>query len=288
MYQSGCFRGGCVRPNAAGRSAAARTAVLRGALSVLVGLAATSIAGAKIVTEAVPYRHGEVELEGFLAYDDSRTGRQPAVLVVHEWWGLNDFAKDKARALAELGYVAFAVDMYGRGKVTSDPNEAMKLASPFRTDTTLTRDRARAALDVVAAMERVDPQRIVAIGFCFGGTVVLQMAYAGYDLVGVVSFHGSLPVLPEADAKGVKARLLVLHGAADSTVPDERVAAFQAALRKTTIDWRLITYGGAKHAFMNPDADKLGFEGVGYDARTARRAWQDMRTFFGEVFEARP
>ncbi len=287
MHRCGCLRSGFTQPNTASPSAVASTAVFAVA-ALLAALAAPSIAGAKIVTEAVPYKHGDVELEGFLAYDESRTGRQPAVLVVHEWWGLNDFARDKARELAELGYVAFAVDMFGRGKVTRDPNEAMKLASPFRTDAALTRDRARAALDVVATMERVDPQRIAAIGFCFGGTVVLQMAYAGHGLAGVVSFHGSLPVLPEADAPGVKARLLVLHGAADSTVPDERVAAFQAALRKTTIDWRLVVYGGAKHAFMNPDADKLGFEGVGYDARTARRAWQDMRAFFGEVFEGKP
>lgn len=252
-------------------------------LAFLLTLAAALTARAKIVTESVPYKDGEVALEGFLFYDDAKSGKQPAVLVVHEWWGLNEFAKSKARALAELGYVAFAVDMYGKGKVTDDPNVAGQLYGQFRGNMPLLRQRFKAALDLIAKHERVDPKRIAAIGFCFGGLTVLNAAAGGLDLACVVSFHGSLPPISEADARDIKAKILVLHGAADTLVPDEAVKAFQDTLRKTSVDWQMIIYGGAKHGFMNPDCDKLHMDGVGYFPLAATRAWKQMQTFFDET-----
>lgn len=254
------------------------------ALGVLSSmLILTAAASAQVVTEAVAYKHGDVSLEGFLAYDKSVSGKRPAVLIVHEWWGLNDFAKDRARRLAEMGYVAFAVDMYGKGVQTSDPAEAGKLAGQFKENRQLMRDRAKAGYDALAANERVDRSRIAAIGFCFGGTTVLQMAYSGLDLAGVVSLHGGLVAPQDADTGKIKAKLLVLHGAEDSLVPEEQVAAFRDGLRKANADWRLIYYGGAKHSFTNPASTALKMDGVGYDEKTERRSFAQMRLFFDEV-----
>ncbi len=241
-------------------------------------------AAAKVVTETVAYRHGDVALQGFLAYDDAATGKRPGVLVIPEWWGLNDFAKQQARRLAELGYVAFGVDMYGGGKATTDSAEAGKLAGQFRENLQLWRERGKAALDALAKNERVDPTKIAAIGFCFGGSTVLQMAAAGYPLAGVVSFHGGLMPLSKEDVARIKARLLVQHGAADTHVPDETVKAFKDSLRGSSVDWQLIIFSSAKHAFTNPAADKLGMEGIGYNEPAARRSWQYMRDFFSELF----
>jgi len=240
-------------------------------------------ARAKIVTENVPYQHGDVALEGYLAYDDAARGKRPGVLVVHEWWGLNDFAKQKARELAELGYVAFAVDMYGKGRATDNPDEAGKLAGQFRGDNALWRGRAKAAYDVLAKNERVDAHKIAAIGFCFGGSTVLQLAASGADLAAVASFHGGLMPLAEDDVRRIKAKLLILHGAADTHVPDDVVKAFEDSLRKSSVDWQIVIYSGAKHAFTNPDADKLGMEGICYNKLAAERSWRHMRLFFDEV-----
>jgi dienelactone hydrolase len=204
---------------------------------------------------------------------------------VPEWWGLNDFAKEKARALAKLGYVALAVDMYGEGQFTTDPAEAAKLSGQFRDHSDLWRERVRAAFDALARDERCDPKRIAALGFCFGGSTVLQLAASGADLAGVVSFHGGLPALTDADAAQIKTRLLVLHGAADTHVPDDSVKAFEDALRKTSVDWQIVIYGGAKHSFTNPASSSFGMEGVGYDERTARRAWDLMQVFLREAFD---
>lgn len=250
-------------------------------LMPILGLA--TMAHAKVVTEAVPYSHAGVPLEGFIAYDDTLPGRRPAVLIVHEWWGCNDFAKERARRLAELGYVAMALDMYGKGVVTSDPAKAGELAGQFKNDPTLWTERARAGFEQLARHPRADPQRVAAIGFCFGGSTVLRLAYSGTPLAGVVSFHGGL-FPPEADATGkIKARILILHGAADTLVPDAQVAATQDGLRASGADWQIISYGGAKHSFTNPASTALKMDGVGYDERTDKRSWQHMRAFFDEV-----
>ncbi|HVP10204.1 MAG TPA: dienelactone hydrolase family protein [Phycisphaerae bacterium] len=239
-----------------------------------------------ITTQPLVYRDGDIELRGYLAYDKTSSGKRPGVLVVPEWWGLNDFAKEKARQIAALGYVALAVDMYGDGHVTSDPAEAGKLTGQFREDLPRWRKRIQAAYDALARDEHCDSKRIAAIGFCFGGSTVLQLAATGADVAAVVSFHGGLMPYAEADGARIKARILVLHGAADPHVPDESVKAFEDSLRKTNVDWQIIIYAGAKHGFMNPAAGRPGMEGVSYDERTARRAWSQMQAFLEEAFGA--
>lgn len=250
---------------------------------MVLGFVATG--AAKVVTEAVPYRDDDVALEGYLAYDDAQAGPRPAVLVVHEWWGLNEFAKEQARRLAELGYVAFAVDMYGKGSVTEDAQQAGQWARALYSDAQKWRQRARAGLEAVAGHERVDRSRIAAIGYCFGGATVQQMALAGLPLKGVVSFHGSLVPPSEEDARRTRARVLILHGATDTLIADEDFQKYLKAMRGTELDWQLVVYSGAKHSFTNPKADRAGMEGVGYHAPTAKRSWGQMRLFLGEVFD---
>ncbi len=238
---------------------------------------------AKLVTKTVEYKQDGTVCKGYLAYDDAVHGRRPGVLVVHEYWGLNDFARQKADQLAGLGYVAFAGDMYGQGLVTKDPAEAARLAGELRGNKPLLRARARAALKVLAGSPEVDPQRLAAIGFCFGGTTVLELAYSGADLKGVVSFHGGLTAPRPEELKGIKAAILVLHGADDPHVKPEDIAAFQEAMKKGGIDWQMVYFGGAVHAYMNPAANNRA-GGVAYDARAARRSWQYMQNFFKEIF----
>jgi dienelactone hydrolase len=237
----------------------------------------------KIVTQALQYKQDDTILAGYLAYDDAIKGKRPGVLVVHEFWGLNKFAQGRAEKLAELGYVAFAVDMYGQGKVTENRDEARALASHVRS-TPLMRERAQAGLKVLAQSSLVDPQRLAAIGFCFGGTTVLELAYSGADLRGVVSFHGGLTAPRPEDLKNIKAGILVLHGADDPLIKPEEIAAFQDAMRQAKADWQMILFGGAVHSFTNPEADRHKMPGVAYDARTAARAFKYMEIFFTEIF----
>ncbi len=252
---------------------------------VAVGTAACCVgdARAEVTTESIEYDHDGVALAGYLAYDDALSGKRPGVLVVHEWYGLHDYARTRARQLAGLGYVAFALDMYGKDKVTDDPEQARHWSGQFH-GTDLMRRRARAALDVLAGHERVDPNRIAAIGYCFGGTTVLELAYSGADLVGVVSFHGSLPAPKPEDDANIKAKILVCHGADDPFVPADMVAAFKRAMRRAGADWQLIAYPGARHSFTNPAADRDDIDGTAYDERADKQSWQKMQQLFEEVF----
>jgi len=242
---------------------------------------------AKIVTRTVEYRQDGTVMRGFLAYDDGLKGKRPGVLVVHEWWGLNDFARDRALKLAGLGYVALAADMYGGGATTRDREEAGKLAGALLSNPDLLRARARAALQVLAADPRVDPKRLAAIGFCFGGTTVLELAYSGADLAGVVSFHGGLPKAQPDDLKRIKAAILVLHGADDPHVAAADIAAFEQAMRQAGADWQMVFFGGAVHGFTNPAAGDNQASGVAYDARAARRSWRYMQEFFRESWRVK-
>lgn len=251
---------------------------------LMAALMATG-AQAAIRTEKMVYRQGDTELVGFLAYDDAVTGRRPGVLVAPEWWGLNDYAKRRAEQLASLGYVAFALDMYGKGKTTTDPKEAGRLAGTFRSDRQLMRARALAGLDVLKGRPQVDPARLAAIGYCFGGTVVLELARSGADLKGVVSFHGGLATPNPADAKNIKGKVLVLHGADDTFESPAEIAAFQEEMRQARVDWQMVYYGGAVHSFTNPDADRAGIKGVAYNEAADRRSWRAMLDFFAEIFK---
>lgn len=244
-------------------------------------------ADAKIVTRNVAYQHDGLELEGYLAYDDAAGGTRPGVLVVHEWWGLNDYARNRAEQLAGMGYVAFALDMYGKGKVTEHPSEAAEWVKQVNANVDLWRRRAAAGLQVLLREPGVDGTRIAAIGYCFGGSTVQQLAYGGADIRGIVSFHGSLLPPGEEQARRVKAKILICHGAADPMSTRETLQDYLAAMEKTTLDWRMIVYGNAKHGFTNPGADRAGMEGVGYDKLADNRSWQDMKVFFDEIFASR-
>jgi dienelactone hydrolase len=256
--------------------------------SAVLGLsliACLASAQAKIVTKTVPYDQGGVHLIGYLAYDDAQTeGKKlPGVLVVPEWWGLNDFAKGRAEALAKLGYVAFAADMYGDGQSTIDPNKAKELSTPFYGKP-LMAERAKAALNQLTASGLVDESKLAAIGFCFGGAACQVLAYSGAPLKGIVSFHGVLVPLP-ADAAGkTRAKFLVLQGELDPHVDLDQRLAFIKSLDQGKIDFQFLTYSGALHAFMNPEADKFHLEGIGYNAVVAQRAWNQMQLFFQEIF----
>jgi dienelactone hydrolase len=251
------------------------------ALGLILSVGLTAAAFGEIRTETVPYNHGDTTLKGYLAYDTAQTGKRPGVLVVHEWWGLNDYAKSRTRQLAELGYVAFAADMYGDGRTTTDPQKAGKWSGEVKGGP-LIRERSRLALDRLRNHERVDPDRIAAIGYCFGGTTVLELAYSGADIAGVAPFHGGL-TLPKADDR-IRTKLLVLHGAADSFIKPETIDEFQKTLHEREVDWRMVYYGGAVHAFTNPDADEAGIDGVSHDPAADRRSWAHMRLFFDEIF----
>ncbi len=240
---------------------------------------------AKVVTQPVVYEHAGVKLEGLLAYDDAVTTPRPGVLVVHEWWGLNDYVKGRAKQLAEMGYVAFALDMYGQGVVTRDAKKAGELAGPFYADPKAWAARARAGLDQLLATGKVAPGKVASIGFCFGGSTSLVLAYSGAPLAGVVSFHGS--PIPAAEGASNRAKLLMLHGAADVFIKPEEITAFEKAANAAKFDWQWISYAGAVHAFSNPDADALGKENnipVFYHETAARRSWEHMQVFFREIF----
>ena len=255
---------------------------------VFLGLLATVLpAGAKIVMKSVPYEQGGVKLEGFLAYDDAKTaqGKLPGVLVVHEWWGLNDYVKHRAVMLARLGYVAFAADMYGAGVNTTDPAKARELSSQFYGKP-LMAERARAGLDQLLATGLVDENKVAAIGYCFGGAVCQVLAYSGAPLAGVVSFHGSLVPAPAGASN--KAKFLICHGALDSFTKPEAVLAFQKSLNEGGFNYEFISYSGAVHAFTNPDSTKLGQKyglNIAYNAEADHRSWRLMQDFFGELFD---
>jgi dienelactone hydrolase len=256
----------------------------------LVVLAGTISAQAKIVSKSVPYEQAGVKLEGYLVYDDQKVStakKAPGVLVLPEWWGLVEYPKTRARQLAELGYVAFAADMYGAGVATSDPKKAGELAGQFYGKP-LMAERAQAGLDQLLVTGLVDTSRVAAIGYCFGGAVAQALAYSGAPLAGVVSFHGSL--IPAPMETRTKAKFLICHGAVDPFTSADAVSAFKKSLDDRKLDYEFVSYSGALHAFTNPEADKYaaaGLNGVGYNAAADRRSWQHMRDFFAEIFAAR-
>jgi dienelactone hydrolase len=251
---------------------------------VAVSLMLSSLAWAGIHTESVEYREGETLLEGYLAYDDSSRKKRPGVLVVHEWMGLNEYARMRAEKLGTLGYVAFAADIYGKGVRAKNTKEASALAGKYRGDRKLLRARVNAALEVLKAHVLTDNARTAAIGYCFGGTAVLELARSGAHVLGVVSFHGGLSTPTPGDAQKIRAKVLALHGADDPFVPPDEVAAFQEEMNKAGVDWQMIFYSGAVHSFTNPASGDDPSKGVAYNKRADRRSWEAMKLFFGELF----
>jgi dienelactone hydrolase len=234
--------------------------------------------------ETVEYQSGNISLKGYLVYSDTLQDAQPGVLVVHEWWGLNDYPKSRAEELARLGYVALAVDMYGNGTNTTSQDEAKLLSGALREDRAMMRERITAALDILKKNPRVDPQRIAAIGYCFGGTVVLELARSGADVAGVVSFHGNLDTPMPSASTNIQASILVLHGADDPMVPMQQVLSFQSEMREAGADWQMNIYGDAVHSFSNPKNGPDKSKGVAYNEKAARRSWDAMKLFFTEIF----
>lgn len=240
----------------------------------------TSGVNAEIRTETIEYDVDGTSHTGYLAYDDSVATPRPGVLVVHEWWGLSDYERRRARMLAELGYAAFAVDMYGTGKLTDQPDQAREWMSSVVSDVDWWRSTALEGVELLKARAEVDPDRIAAIGYCFGGGTVLQLAY-GADIAGVVSFHGSLPAAEEGVEFDTK--ILVAHGHADPFIPKQTVERFQESLEKAGADWQMLSFGGQVHGFTNPAADQRGMAALRYDADTDRRSWAAMKLFLKEV-----
>jgi dienelactone hydrolase len=261
------------------------------AARALLGLGmmlALGTAQGAVVSKEVEYEANGIRLVGFLAWDDASSEKRPGVLVVHEWWGLNDYARSRARQLAELGYVALALDMYGGGKRAEHPDQASAFAGHLAERPDEVRARFNAALDLLRAQENTDTEHLAAIGYCFGGGVVLNMARSGLDIDGVVSFHGSLASDIEARPGEIKAKVAVFHGADDPFVPEDDVNNFRAEMEAAGVDYRFVAYPGVVHSFTNPDADRYGKEfnlPLAYDAAADADSWQRMREFFDEIFE---
>ena len=252
--------------------------------SLIVIMAALS-ARSEIVSKAVEYRQDDVVLEGLSVYDDAFNGKRPAVLVVHQWKGLGDYEKKRAEMLARLGYNVFAADIYGKGVRPQTMQAAGAEAGKYKNDRVLLRARVRAALEVLTNHELTDRMRIAGIGYCFGGTTVLELARSGADIAGVVSFHGGLSSPKPDDAKKIKCKVLALHGADDPNVPAKEVAAFEDEMRQAKVDWQLVAYGGAVHSFTDWNAGNDNSKGAAYNALADRRSWDAMKVFFAELFK---
>jgi dienelactone hydrolase len=252
-----------------------------------LGVLMPNFAQAAVKTQTIEYKDANTVLEGYLAYDDTLKGKMPTVLIVHEWTGLGPYVKRRAQELAGLGYVAFGVDIYGKGIRPANPQDAAKEAAIYRNDRQLMRRRALAGLAEVKQLPFVDPNSIAAIGYCFGGGVVLELARSGADVKGVVSFHGNLDTSHPEDAKNIRAKILVCQGANDPYVPKEQVMAFWNEMQNAKVNWQMNVYGNAVHSFTNPDSGSDPSEGVAYNKEADLRSWQAMKAFFNDIFAGR-
>ncbi|MGH7994315.1 MAG: dienelactone hydrolase family protein [Limisphaerales bacterium] len=255
-------------------------------LSATVAAVCAASVHAAIQTRTVEYKQGDTTLEGFVAYDDAIKGARPGVLVVHQWMGLTDYEKHRAEMLAQLGYVAFCADIYGKGVRPQNTQAAGALAGKYRNgDRQLLRARVNAGLDALRQQPLVDPKHLAAIGYCFGGTTVLELARSGAELNGVVSFHGGLDAPHPDDGKNIKCKVLVLHGADDPFSSPQDIAAFENEMRNGGVDWQINFYGGAVHAFTQPMAGNDNSKGAAYNERADKRSWEEMKRFFAEIFK---
>jgi dienelactone hydrolase len=248
-------------------------------------LAGTGPLRAAIQSKTIDYPQGDATLEGVLVWDDAVSGPRPGVLIVHQWLGITDYEKHRAEMLAKMGYVAFCADIYGKGIRPANTDEAGAEATKYKSNRALLRQRVNAGLEQLKKSPLVDTRRVAAIGYCFGGTTVLELGRSGAELSGIVSFHGGLDSPAPADGKNIKCPVLVCHGADDPLSKPADVAAFESEMRNANVDWRLIQYGGAVHAFTQPMAGNDNSKGVAYNERADRRSWQDMKLFFSEIFK---
>ena len=254
-------------------------------LSAVVAIAALSpTAFAKIKTEVVEYKDGDTVCEGFLAYDDANDKLRPGVLVVQDWTGVGDYVKGRAQQLAEMGYVAFCADIYGKGVRPTDPKDCAAQAGKYKGDRPVLRGRVNAGLAQLVNSPLVQKGRVAAIGYCFGGTTVLELARSGADVQGIVSFHGGLGTPTPDDAKNIKGKVLVCHGADDPFVKPDEVAAFKDEMAKGGVKNKFVAYPGAVHSFSNPQAGSDNSKGAAYNAAADKESWTEMKGFFAEIF----
>ncbi len=248
----------------------------------------SSMAQAEVQGKEVTYRANGTLLKGYIAYDDAIQGKRPGVLVVHEWWGLGDYARKRARMLAQLGYTALALDMYGEGRQAHHPDDAGKFAGELAKNLPLAKTRFEAAMEYLRQQKNVDAKNIAALGYCFGGSVVLQMARLGEDLKGVVSFHGNLATEHPAQPGEVRARIISFTGTDDPMIPAEQVAAFKQEMEKAGVDYKVVTFAGARHSFTNPAADEYGRKfnlPLAYDAAADKASWNETTNFLAGIFK---
>jgi dienelactone hydrolase len=259
-----------------------------GLMVMFIFVSLTSQAYSKVVGETVEYKANGTSLKGYIAYDDAIKGKRPGVLIVHEWWGLNDYAKKRADMLAGLGYTALAVDMYGEGKSTKHAEDANKFMTEVMSNMDVAQKRFKAAMDLLKAQPTVTPDDTAAIGYCFGGGVVLYMASVGTDLDGAVSFHGSVGAASKPEPGSVKAKILVFTGGADPLVPLEQVDVFKKQMDEANADYEVVVYPGLKHSFTNPDADEYGKSNdlpLEYNKEADEKSWAQMQEFLKTVFQ---
>lgn len=239
-----------------------------------------------VQTQRIEYKEGDTVLEGVLAWDDTKASAErpaPGVVVCPEWWGMNDYSQSRAKQLAELGYVAFAIDVFGKGKVTTDPKQAGQWAGEVMKDEKVRRARAAAGLKVLLDQKMVDRSKVAAIGYCMGGTLAVELARTGADLKAVVAFHASTYTAQNAaDNKQIKGTVVVCQGAEDTFVPEGEQIKFEKQMKEAGVDFVLAVYSGAVHAFTNPNVDGLGIPGVKYDKNADARSWKLMQDIFAE------
>jgi len=260
---------------------------MKAALAVLL-LISAAMASAGIVGKEVSYTSDSLTMKGYLVYDDAVTQKRPGILVVHELWGLNAHSRKRAEMLAGLGYVALAVDMYGNGKVADHPSDGGKFAEEVRNNLPAMKGRFVAAMELLRSNEHVDASQMGAIGYCFGGGVVLAMARQGADLKAVVSFHGSVATQNPASKGSVKAKILVCNGADDKFISAEAIKDFKAEMKSAGVDYQFISYPGAIHGFTNPDATELGKKfdmAIAYNESADKKSWEEMKKLFARAFK---
>ncbi|SKB04217.1 Dienelactone hydrolase [Prosthecobacter debontii] len=246
-------------------------------------LFATSLASAAIVEKAVEYKAGDVQCEGWQAYDDASDAKRPSVLIVHQWTGVSDNEKMRARMLAELGYNVFVADVYGKG-IRPQPPESGKEAGKYKSNRPLLRERVKAGLAVLSKDARTDTAKIACIGYCFGGTAAIELGRSGAPVKGIVSFHGGLDSPTPADGKKIKGKVLALHGADDPFVPAKDLAAFEQEMKDSGVDYKLVQYPGAVHSFTQVSAGNDNSKGAAYNEAADKASWEEMKAFFKRIF----